>query len=769
VAAGTLLTVANPPADLGPLAFLALIPLLWALPGLGPRRGALVGFVFGLTYYGILLNWLLLFGVIAWLPLVVSQAAYAAAFGALASLWSRAHPLRSALAAAALWTALDWVRATWPIGGFAWGGLGYTQHGNGLLLPLASLTGVWGVTFVVVLVNGLVLGGFRIATAAARAGGPGWGRAGLKIAALASATGAVLFLPALIPLPTASGPRLDVAVVQGNVPRSLSSDRLLRNDVVAQNHIWLHRSLSTAPPDLAVWPENSLAEDPTVDRQLGRVVQDVIRSVGSPTLVGAIRESPGGRYFNQTLLYSAEGRPLGRYVKIHLVPFGEYIPFPRVFGWTDRYRRGNADLIPGREIRLFPVHGVAVATPICFENVFPDLFRGFVRAGAGLVVVTTNDSSFLESPASREHVIMSQLRAVENGRWIVQAAISGESAIVDPRGRVVRHTALFRSAILRYRVPTSTSHTLYTRLGDWFPWACGLAVGVALLGRLRRSRRAKSPPAGERPPSAEPGSPPSEQQEGAVPAPISGGASDGRALVILPTYNERETIARVVAGVLAADPDADVLVVDDNSPDGTGDVAADLAEQQSRVRVLRRSGKLGLASAYLLGFRKGLDEGYEALVEMDADMSHRPQDLPRLLEASDRYDLTIGSRYVPGGGVANWSRARLALSRAGNAYARIALNLPLTDSTSGYRVYRRKLLEALLDEGVHSDGYAFQIELAYRARRSGFSVGEVPITFYEREHGKSKLSRRIVLEALVKVARWGLRDRIATRKRLPHR
>ena len=254
-----------------------------------------------------------------------------------------------------------------------------------------------------------------------------------------------------------------------------------------------------------------------------------------------------------------------------------------------------------------------------------------------------------------------------------------------------------------------------------------------------------------------------------MPAPISGGASDGRALVILPTYNERETIARVVAGVLAADPDADVLVVDDNSPDGTGDVAADLAEQQSRVRVLRRSGKLGLASAYLLGFRKGLDEGYEALVEMDADMSHRPQDLPRLLEASDRYDLTIGSRYVPGGGVANWSRARLALSRAGNAYARIALNLPLTDSTSGYRVYRRKLLEALLDEGVHSDGYAFQIELAYRARRSGFSVGEVPITFYEREHGKSKLSRRIVLEALIKVAGWALRDRIATGRRLPHR
>jgi apolipoprotein N-acyltransferase len=750
----------------------ALIPLLWALEGVGPRRGALVGFVFGLAYYGILLNWLLLFGVIAWLPLVVSQAAYVAGFGALAPMWSRTHPLRSALAAAAAWAALDWVRATWPIGGFAWGGLGYTQHGNGLLLPLASLTGVWGVTFVVMLVNVLVLRALRIVGAALRAGragwgSGGWGSAGSRIAALASAIGAVLLVPALIPLPTVAGPRLDVAVIQGNVPRSLSSDRLLRNDVVARNHIRLHRSLSGAPPDLAVWPENSLAEDPTVDRQLGGVVQDVIRSVGAPTLVGAIREASGGRYFNQTLLYSGEGRLLGRYVKIHLVPFGEYIPFPKVFGWTQRYRRGNADLIPGREIRLFPVHGVAVATPICFENVFPDLFRRFVRAGAGLVVVTTNDSSFLESPASREHVIMSQLRAVENGRWIVQAAISGESAIVDPRGRVVRRTALFRPAILRYRVPTSTSRTLYTRLGDWFPWACGLGVGASLLWRLRRARRTKTPPAGERQASAKaPGTARSEEE---LPAPISGGASDGRALVVLPTYNERETLARVVAGVLAADPDVDVVVVDDNSPDGTGEVAADLAEHQPRVRLLRRSGKLGLASAYLLGFRKGLDEGYEALVEMDADLSHRPEELSNLLEASDRYDLTIGSRYVPGGGVANWSRARVALSRAGNAYARIALGLPLTDATSGYRVYRRKLLEALLDEGIHSDGYAFQIELAYRSWRSGFSVGEVPITFYEREHGKSKLSRRIVLEALIKVARWGLRDRIVHRNRLPHR
>jgi len=157
------------------------------------------------------------------------------------------------------------------------------------------------------------------------------------------------------------------------------------------------------------------------------------------------------------------------------------------------------------------------------------------------------------------------------------------------------------------------------------------------------------------------------------------------------------------------------------------------------------------------------------MIEMDSDLSHLPDELPRLLEGSTRYDLTIGSRYVPGGAVTNWSRARLALSRAGNAYARMALRLPVTDATSGYRAFRRPVLEALLEGGIHADGYAFQIELAYRAWRLGFSVGEVPITFREREHGRSKLSRRIVLEALFKVGRWGLRDRFSQNGRPPGR
>lgn len=747
-AAGLLIALANPPPDAGPVAFVGLVPLLWSLRRVRPKRGAVLGFVFGLVYWGVLMYWLLPFGLIAWLPLVVSQSAYTALFGFLTPLvWRDARPLPSALGAAALWTAIDWARGTWPVGGFTWGALGNTQHGNGFLLPLASITGVWGITFVVVLVNGLILG-------AILGGRPRW-RYSTVLGGVALA---VILAPALIPFGTAEGPRLEVAVVQGNVPVALAEDRLLQTEVVGENHIRLHRELADDPPDLAVWPENSLARDPAADPVLGAEVSDSIRSVGAPTLVGAIRHAPEDDVFNQVVLYSGEGEIAGRYTKNHLVPFGEYVPFPAVLGWTERYRRGNADLARGSDIRLFEVDGVKVGTPICFENIFPDLFRRFVARGAALVVVTTNDSSFLFSPASRQHVNMSRLRAVETGRWVVQAAISGHSAIIDPRGRVVARTGLFEQTILRATVPSSTIRTLYVRWGDWFPWACGIGALVAIGAIvLRRGRSAESPPAGERPAAA---GGESASAEPAAPMPISGGA-DPRVLVILPTYNERATIGRVLAGVMAVGPNVDALVVDDASPDGTAGLVEALAEGQPRIRLTRREGKQGLASAYVLGFRKALEEGYDVIVEMDADLSHRPEDLAALLDSARAHDLTIGSRYVPGGGVTNWSKARLALSRAGNAYAKFALGFPVADATSGFRAFRRPALQTLVADGIHSEGYAFQIELAYRAWRGGFSVTEVPITFREREHGTSKISRRIVAEAILKVTRWGLQRILA--------
>ena len=229
-----------------------------------------------------------------------------------------------------------------------------------------------------------------------------------------------------------------------------------------------------------------------------------------------------------------------------------------------------------------------------------------------------------------------------------------------------------------------------------------------------------------------------------------------RALVVIPTYNEIESIQGVIARVLAADQRADVLVVDDSSPDGTGDLVAGMAAGQARVHLLRRAAKQGLGVAYRAGFAWGIQRGYDALVEMDADMSHPPERLPALLDGLDRADLVIGSRYVPGGATVNWSPLRKLISRGGNAYVRLALGLPVHDATAGYRAYRREVLEALPVSAVASNGYCFQVEMAHRTWREGFRVVEVPITFTERARGVSKMSQRIVLEALLRVAAWAV-------------
>ncbi|ANY09120.1 polyprenol monophosphomannose synthase [Pseudonocardia sp. HH130630-07] len=230
----------------------------------------------------------------------------------------------------------------------------------------------------------------------------------------------------------------------------------------------------------------------------------------------------------------------------------------------------------------------------------------------------------------------------------------------------------------------------------------------------------------------------------------------GAVLVVVPTYEERENLGPAVARVHAAVPHADVLVVDDASPDGTGELADELAAADPRVRVLHRGAKAGLGAAYLDGFRYALSGEHQVVVEMDADGSHAPEDLPALLAALDSADVVLGSRYVPGGEVLNWPWHREVLSRGGNLYSRLALGVPIRDITGGFRVYRRAVLEALHLETIASQGYCFQVDMAWRAVRAGFTVREVPITFAERERGASKMSSSIVAEALWRVTCWGL-------------
>lgn len=240
-----------------------------------------------------------------------------------------------------------------------------------------------------------------------------------------------------------------------------------------------------------------------------------------------------------------------------------------------------------------------------------------------------------------------------------------------------------------------------------------------------------------------------------------------RVLTVIPTYNEIKSLPVVMHRLRQAVPDAHVLVVDDNSPDGTGELADRMAAEDANVHVLHRTEKNGLGGAYLAGFAWGLEHGYEVLVEMDADGSHQPEQLPLLLKAvEDGADLAIGSRYVPGGRTVNWPWHRQLISRGGNLYAQFFLGTRIHDITAGFRAFRRETLEGIDLAGVESVGYCFQIDLGWRTERAGFRVAEVPITFVEREEGVSKMSSDVTREAMTRVAQWGLTARAEKAKQL---
>jgi dolichol-phosphate mannosyltransferase len=236
-----------------------------------------------------------------------------------------------------------------------------------------------------------------------------------------------------------------------------------------------------------------------------------------------------------------------------------------------------------------------------------------------------------------------------------------------------------------------------------------------------------------------------------------------RVVMVVPTYNEVDNLPDLVARVRRSTPHVDLLVVDDSSPDGTGDLADRLAAEDPQVRVLHRSTKEGLGAAYVAGFRTAIEAGYDVIGEMDADGSHLPEQLPALLAALADADLVIGSRWVPGGSVVNWPRRRRALSRGGNLYTRLLLGIDVRDATAGFRVFRREALQEIHLERVQSLGYVFQVELVARALAAGMRVREVPIEFVERERGESKMTPAVARESLVRITRWGVAQRLRRR------
>jgi apolipoprotein N-acyltransferase len=733
VLGGFVAYLAFPPVDAWPLAFIAPAILIVALTGAGSRRGFVLGLAYGLTGFGLTLSWLFLFGATAWGALTLLAALSVALFGALLPLVRRpGHPILTAIGAASLWTAIDWLRGLWPFGGFTWGSLGAAQVSNRVTVRLAVIAGVWGVTFVVAFAA-------TVFAEAAIARAP----IGRRLALIAIGIAAAL-APIAIPFASTTGRPVDVAAIQVDFLEGVEDRSRAEGDVaVTRLNLALHETLRDDPPDLAVWGESAL--DPGSLAILDEV-RDTIADVGAPVLSGSTSvdiETPerrDGPLYNQAVLFDGGGAVADVYGKTHLVPYGEYIPLKRLVGWIPALDQIAYEIEPGEDVHTLRTAGLPeLGTPICFENSFAALNRRFVLEGAELLVVLTNNAAYRETAASAQHLQMSRLRAIETGRWVVHAAVSGISAFIDTDGRTYQQSDLFEPAIIRQTIRASSDRTAYVRFGDWLPiLSIAIVVGLAVGPRGRR---------GDRP----------------APEPLG---SDTRTLVILPTFDEAKTIREVVTGVLAH-AGVDALVVDDSSPDGTADVVRELMAGEPRLRLVQRPARSGLASAYLLGFGRALDEGYDVIVEMDSDLSHDPKQLASLLDAArDRSHLVVGSRYVPGGSVTNWSRFRLALSKAGNTYARIMLGVPLHDATSGYRAYRRELLQDLVAQPFHADGYGFQVELVLRSWLHGWTVSELPITFREREHGHSKLSRRIVFEALWLVTKWGLSLRLFGR---PHR
>ena len=240
----------------------------------------------------------------------------------------------------------------------------------------------------------------------------------------------------------------------------------------------------------------------------------------------------------------------------------------------------------------------------------------------------------------------------------------------------------------------------------------------------------------------------------------------GKVLVIVPTYNERESLPVIVSGIRQVEPESHILIADDNSPDGTGEVADGLSSSDNSVHVLHRSTKAGLGAAYLDAFSWAKAKGYDVVVEMDADGSHRPEDLTKILDALTSNDVVLGSRWIKDGKVVNWAKSREVLSRGGNLYTRMWLGIPLHDATGGFRAYRVSALDVMDVDQVESQGYCFQVDMAWRAVKANLRVAEVPITFVERELGESKMDSSIVKEALWRVTQWGIEKRLTDVKNL---
>jgi apolipoprotein N-acyltransferase len=484
-AAGLLTAFAFPGPDLGFLALVSLVPLLWLWRDAGPGRGALLGFVAGLAFFGFHLSWTWYFGTVAIVPLVALQAAFWSAAGAIVGLLGR-RGVRSPFVTAAVWVVFEAIRTRWPLGGLAWGQIGVALHDFGFGRALASWGGVPLATFVVVAWNGLLADALRAGRTAPRA---------LRSAVIGLVAVVVLVAVATVTRfePRPSG-RLRFALLQGNDKNRYLTQAEVDSQYLTRSHLALAEQLR-GHYDLIVFPESSLMSDPETDPILRRELATIGKRHGAYVLANVIDEvSEPGKAFNANRLYDPTGQLVGTYAKRHLVPFGEYVPWRDSLGFIGELQQIPHDFTPGHRIGIETVAGHRIGSVICFESAFGPLMRANVAAGAEVIVVTTNNRSYRRSANSAQHVALTQMSAAAIGRPVLHSSISGITAVIDADGEVHDTTELFRNSVVSGRVTTVTGETPYVRFGDWVEWGSLLVTVVALAWAFGRRRRLPAAP-----------------------------------------------------------------------------------------------------------------------------------------------------------------------------------------------------------------------------------------------------------------------------------
>ena len=497
---GALLAAAFPALDLGPLALVALVPLLLVVETVRPRAAAVLGYLAGLTFFGLHLLWIAQFlswtGAVAWLAWGALSAIQAIAFAAFFALVPATRALGAwrLLVLPAAWAVLELLRAYHPLGGFPWGLLALSQHDAGLLLPLARVVGGFGLAAVIVAVNLAVAfwiralwagaqDGSRIKRVAALAGLP------LLVVGL---LGARLAVPAA---PAPSGQTLDVAVVQAGLRGGHGLAQGQTTQEVFDNHVRRTETIALTPgepPDLVVWGEGAADADPLSNPDRQAAVAQAAREAGAPILLGATTRIDEDHRATEGLLYTPQGQLADRYQKRRLVPFGEFVPFGSVLGRLIPATREGVpyDKVPGERLEPLLVDGIGAGPLICWESAYPADARQLTRDGSEVLLIMTNNASFGTGAGPLQHLAAGQLRAVETGRTIVQAAVTGISAVIEPSGQTRSETGLYQDTVIRVQAPARDGITPYVRYGRGIEAGMvGVAVGGLVLAGLLWRRR----------------------------------------------------------------------------------------------------------------------------------------------------------------------------------------------------------------------------------------------------------------------------------------